>query len=66
MLPAHDDDDIKLAGLFNTKIILVEERQWNYLTHDWMEIKGFNPFLMGISPKVNVIARPEFELATQH
>ena len=33
---------INLHGLFNTKVILVEEQQW-YLTHDW-EDNEFMPF----------------------
>ena len=46
---------IKLCGLFNAKAILLEEQQWCYLTHSW-ESKC-------ICPKVNIIARLEFELA---
>ena len=45
-----------------TKAILLEEQQRYYLTHSW-ENKGVNTFPKGICPKVNVIARPEYELA---
>ena len=44
------------------KAILLEEQQWNYLTHSW-EDKGVHTFLKGICPKGNVIARLEYELA---
>ena len=47
--------------LFNAKAILLEEQWWNYLTHSW-EDKGFHTFPKGICPKMNVIARLEFEL----
>ena len=36
--------------------------EWGYLTHNW-EDKGVHSFPKGIFPKVNVIARLEFELA---
>ena len=48
--------------LFNAKAILLEEQSWYYLTHSW-EDKGFHTFPKGICPKVNVIARLEYELA---
>ena len=48
--------------LFNAKSILLEEQLWYYLTHSW-EDKGVHTFPKGICPKVNVIARLEFELA---
>ena len=48
--------------LFNAKAILLEEHLWYYLTHSW-EDKGVHTFLKGICPKVNVIARLEYELA---
>ena len=48
--------------LCNAEAILLEEQMWYYLTHS-REDKGLNTFLKGIYPKVNVIARPEFELA---
>ena len=38
--------------------ILLEEQLWYYLTH-----KGVHTFPKGICPKVNVIARLEYELA---
>ena len=44
---------IKFQGLFNAKAIHVEQ-QWYYLTRS---------FPKGISLKVNIIARLEFELA---
>ena len=51
-----------LFRLFNAKAILQEEQQWYYLTHSW-EDKGVHTFPKGICPKVNVIARLEYELA---
>ena len=51
-----------LNRLFNAKDILLEEQQWYYLTHSW-EDKGVHTFPKGICPKVNVIARLEYELA---
>ena len=50
-----------LFRLFNAKAILLEEQWWCYLTHSW-EDKGVHTFLKGICPKVNVIARLEYEL----
>ena len=52
----------QLCGLFNAKAILREEQWWYYLTHSW-EDKGVHTFPKGICPKVNVIARLEYELA---
>ena len=51
-----------LFRLFNAKAILLEEQCWYYLTHSW-EDKGVHTFPKGICPKVNVIARREYELA---
>ena len=51
-----------LFRLFNAKAILLEEQYWYYLTHSW-EDKGVRTFPKGICPKVNVIARLEYELA---
>ena len=51
-----------LFRLFNAKAILLEKQQWYYLTHSW-EDKGVHTFPKGICPKVNVIARLEYELA---
>ena len=52
---------INLRGLFNAKANLVE--QWKYyLTHSYRD-KGINSFHKGITPKVNIIAWLEFELA---
>ena len=48
--------------LFNAKPIHPEEQQWYYLTHSW-EDKGVYTFPKGICPKMNVIARLEYELA---
>ena len=42
--------------------ILLEEQQLYYLTHR-KEDKGVHTFPKGICPKVNLIARVEFELA---
>ena len=53
---------MNLCRLFNAKAILVEEQSWYYLTHSW-EDKGVHNFPKGICPKVNVIARLEYELA---
>ena len=39
----------------------LEEQWWCYPTHSW-EDKGFHTFPKGIWPKVNVIARLEYEL----
>ena len=52
-----------LFRLFNAKAILLEEQYWYYLTHSW-EDKGAHTFPKGICPKVNVIARLEYELAS--
>ena len=51
-----------LFRLFNVKTILLQEQYWYYLTHSW-EDKGVHTFPRGICPKVNVIARLEYELA---
>ena len=51
-----------LYWLFNAKAILLEKRGWYYLTHSW-EDKRVHTFPKGICPKVNVIARLEYELA---
>ena len=48
--------------LFNAKAILLEEQKWYYLTHSW-EDNRVHTFPKGICPKVNVIARLEYELA---
>ena len=53
---------ISKCRLFNAKFILQEEQLWYYLTHSW-EDKGVHAFPKGIFPKVNVIARLEYELA---
>ena len=51
-----------LFRLFNAKAILIEEQWWYYLTHSWDD-KGVHTFPKGICPKVNVIAKLEYELA---
>ena len=51
-----------LFRLFNAKAILLEEQEWYYLTHSW-EDKGVHTFPKGIWPKMNVIARLEYEFA---
>ena len=48
--------------LFNANAILLEEQLWYYLTHSW-EDKRVHTFPKGICPKVNVIARLQYELA---
>ena len=53
---------INFCRLFNAKAILLEEQKWYYLTRSW-EDKGVHTFLTAICPKVNVIARLEYELA---
>ena len=53
---------INFCGLLNAKAILHEEQLWYNLTHSW-EDKGVHTFTKGICPKVNVIARLEYELA---
>ena len=50
------------VGYLIPKAILLEEQYWYYLTHSW-EDKGVHTFSKGIWPKVNVIARLEYELA---
>ena len=52
-----------LHGLFNARAIFVEKQQWYYLAPTCGRIRGFNTFLKGIFPKVNVIAWLEFEHA---
>ena len=49
-------------GYLMPKPLLREEQQWYYLTHSW-EDKGVHTFPKGICPKVNVVARLEYELA---
>ena len=51
-----------LHCLFNAKSIFLQKHKWQYLTHCW-EDKGVHAFTKGICPKVNEIARLEFELA---
>ena len=52
----------KPLGLSNAKAILDEDWQWYYLTFKWRD-KGVHTFSKSIKPKVNLIARLEFELA---
>ena len=53
---------VNLCRLFNAKSTLLEERQWCYLTHSWVD-KGVYTFRKGICQKVNIIARPKIEVA---
>ena len=56
---------VNLRGLLNAKAILEEDQKWHYSTHSRdgeQRIKVFIPFPRGISPKVKVIARLEYEL----
>ena len=55
---------INLHGVFNLKSILKEKPLWSYLTHNWKD-KELHTFTKGISLKVNVEARREFELLLQ-
>ena len=52
---------INLCGLFNAKIIFVEEQQWYYLTHSLGD-KIVHAFSKRTDLKVNAIARMVFEL----
>ena len=52
---------INLCGLFNAKVIHVEEQYWFYLT-SCLGNKRVHSFYNRISLKVNVIARLKFEL----
>ena len=47
-------------GLFNARAFLIQEQQ--YLTHCWMD-NEVHTFANSTNPKVNVIARLEFDLA---
>ena len=59
-----------LRGLFNAKVINVEEQQWYYLILELVGDKGIYIFPQGISPKVNAIPQLGFEFvfnfAVQH
>ena len=50
------------VGYLMPKAILLEEHLWYYLTRSW-EGKVVKTFHKSICPKVNLIARLEFELA---
>ena len=52
---------ISTCVLFNAKAILVEEQQIYYLTSYWGHNR-VHTFSKGISPKVNAMARLEFQL----
>ena len=52
----------QIRGLFNAKVMLLEEQQYCYLTHSWDD-KGIHAFSKGICPKGKVIAQLEFEFA---
>ena len=49
-------------GLFNAKGTIVERQQWYYLILSCGD-KEVHIFPKGISPRVNIIARLEFELS---
>ena len=51
---------INFRGLFIAKVILADEEHWYDLTHCWGD-KGVHTFSKGISPKVTVKERMEFE-----
>ena len=53
---------LDFLGLLNAKAVLVEEQQWYFLTHNWVD-KGFHTLFKFISLKVNVDAQMEFELS---
>ena len=53
-------NDIWNCVLFNAKAVVVEKQLRYYSTHNKGN-KGVYTFPKGISPKVNVIARPDFE-----
>ena len=46
----------------NAPLCFFNGQSWYNLNHRW-EDKEVHTFSMGICPKVNVIARPEFDLA---
>ena len=43
------------------KPFLIEEQQWYYLTHSWVD-ESIHTFSKDITLKVNIIAQQEFEL----
>ena len=51
---------INLHGIFDAKTILIEEKEWSYLTNSW-GYKGVHSFHKDINQKVSVIAWLEFE-----
>ena len=51
---------INLRGLFKAKAIPVEVQQWYHSTHSYRN-KGVHTFSKGICPKVNIIARLQFD-----
>ena len=56
---------INIQGLFNAKVILVEELLWYALTDSWGD-KWLHTFPKGISMKVNLIDRLDFDHAYHH
>ena len=53
---------ISLFRLFNAKGTHLEEQEWYYLTYSWEDKGGVHTSPKSICPKVNVIARLDFEL----
>ena len=58
-----NDPRVNLCGLFNAKATIVEKHRW-YFNPLLERIRWFNNLFKGISPKVNVIASLETELAS--
>ena len=54
---------INLWGLFDAKDSIIDEQQGYYLTNSWGGDNEIHTFLKYISPKVNIIALLEIELA---
>ena len=57
---AYYDSAVHCFNHYTTRTF--PEQWWYYLTHSW-EDKGVHTFPKGICPKINVIARLEYELA---
>ena len=66
VIPYNIKEEVGLVPLFNSISTfvgyLMPKPFSKYLTHSW-EDKGVHTFPKGIYPKVNVIARLEYELA---
>ena len=50
-----------LHGIFNAKVILLDEQSWYYLTYNW-QIRCETNFSRVLKPKMNVLAKREVEL----